>query len=125
MSDLLNTEMVEVAFDYLALHRQCWRLLTRVRDACRSDLARMYGPQYMMRPSELPSVVGYVLMANSGSHQCAEQMKLKAPVAGAGGVSSKLLEMARGVVRAMVESGECAEASARVFGETGRRVEMV
>jgi hypothetical protein len=53
--------MIEVSYDYLRLHRQCWRLLGFVKDRCREDLIRMYGPDYMVKESELPFITGYVL----------------------------------------------------------------
>ena len=100
--DLLHAEIIEIAFDYLRLHRQCWRLLRIVKDACRDDLVRMYGPDYMQKESELPFVVGYVLMTATGSQQLGELLKAKQPGVQ---VTSKVLTEARRVVEGMVESG--------------------
>ena len=40
--DLLHAEIIEIAFDYVRLHRQCWRLLRAVKDPCRDDLIKTF-----------------------------------------------------------------------------------
>ncbi|GKT54379.1 hypothetical protein ColTof4_13831 [Colletotrichum tofieldiae] len=62
----LNCESLEMAFPYLMMHRWCWRLLWSVKDACDPVLRELYTPAYMEKESELPWVVGYVLMAAAG-----------------------------------------------------------
>ncbi|KAH6639064.1 hypothetical protein C7974DRAFT_304256 [Boeremia exigua] len=100
--DLLNAEMVEIAYDYLRLHRQCWRLLRAVKDACRDDFIRIFGPDYMQKESQLPFVVGYVLLTASNSQQLGELLIAKQPGIE---ITSKVLNDAKEVVKAMVESG--------------------
>ncbi|KAK1990766.1 hypothetical protein LX36DRAFT_663930 [Colletotrichum falcatum] len=63
----LNCESLEMAFPYLVMHRWCWRLLRSVKDACDPVLRELYTPAYMEKESELPWVVGYVLMAAAGA----------------------------------------------------------
>ncbi|KAK4236323.1 hypothetical protein C8A03DRAFT_45672 [Achaetomium macrosporum] len=58
-----SSATIEMAFPYLTLHRQCWRLLRAVRGACDAVLRALYTPAYLERESELPFVVGYVFMA--------------------------------------------------------------
>ena len=100
--DLLHAEVVEIAFDYFRLHRQCWRLLRAVKDHVRDDLIRVYGPDYMQKESELLFIVGYVLMTASRSQELGGLLKAKQPDVQ---VTSKVLEGARYVVEDMIDSG--------------------
>jgi hypothetical protein len=100
--DILHAEMIEVSFDYFRLHRQCWRLLRFVKEKCRDDLIRIYGPDYIQKESELPFVVGYVLMSASSSQQLGELLKSKLPSAQ---VTSKVLSDAADQLKGMIDSG--------------------
>jgi hypothetical protein len=100
--DLVHAEMIEVSFDYFRMHRQCWRLLRAVKDQCRDHLIRFYGPDYIEKESQLPFVVGYVLMTASRTQQAGELLKARQPGVE---VTSRVLEEAKGVVGGMVESG--------------------
>ncbi|KAF3054003.1 hypothetical protein E8E11_006452 [Didymella keratinophila] len=100
--DLLHAVVVEIAFDYFRLHRQCWRLLRAVKDHVRDDLIRIYGPDYVQKESELPFIVGYVLMTASRSQGLGDLLKSKQPGVQ---ITSKVLEGARYVVEGMVDSG--------------------
>ncbi|OBR08132.1 Ank-repeat protein mbp1 [Colletotrichum higginsianum IMI 349063] len=62
----LNCESLEMAFPYLVMHRWCWSLLRSVKDACDPVLRELYTAAYMDKESELPWVVGYILMAAAG-----------------------------------------------------------
>lgn len=99
--DLLHAEIIEIAFDHLRLHRQCWRLLRAAKDHCRDDLIRIFGPDYIQKESELPFVVGYVLMTVPRSQELGELLKAKQPGVQ---VTSKVLGGARYVFESMVES---------------------
>ncbi|KAK4121628.1 hypothetical protein N657DRAFT_647814 [Parathielavia appendiculata] len=44
---VLHAETIEMAFPYLTLHRQCWRLLRHVEGACDEVLRGLYMPAYM------------------------------------------------------------------------------
>jgi hypothetical protein len=94
--------MIEVSYDYLRLHRQCWRLLRAVRDSCRDDLIRIDGPSYLVRESELPFITGYVLMSTSNIEKMGDLFIARLP-----GVqmTSKVLEDATDVVKVMIDSG--------------------
>jgi len=64
----LNAETLEFSFPYLHMHRWCWRILRSVKHACDVDLRNLYGPEYIERESQLPWVVGSILMAASASN---------------------------------------------------------
>lgn len=63
----LQGESIELAFPYLAVHRLCWKMLRAVKQECDPLLREKYTPAYMDNETELPLVVGYILMANSGA----------------------------------------------------------
>lgn len=63
----LQGESVELAFPYLVVHRFCWKMLRAVKQECDSVLREKYTPAYMENETELPFIVGYILMANSGA----------------------------------------------------------
>ncbi|KAH7079749.1 hypothetical protein FB567DRAFT_582436 [Paraphoma chrysanthemicola] len=102
LSDLLHAEMVEIQYDYLRLHRQCWRLLRFVKDRCREDLIRMFGPEYLVKESELPFIVGYVLMSASSSQQVGDILRSRLPGVQ---VTGKVLSDATEVVKGMIAEG--------------------
>ncbi|PVH92820.1 hypothetical protein DM02DRAFT_698351 [Periconia macrospinosa] len=100
--DLLHAETVEVSFDYFRMHRQCWRLLRVVKNHCRADLIRIYGPEYLDKESQLPFVVGYVLMTATSTQQIGDMPKARLPGVQ---VTSQVLEGAKHVIEGMLESG--------------------
>ncbi|KAG6120723.1 hypothetical protein E4U14_003230 [Claviceps sp. LM454 group G7] len=61
-----NAETIEFAFPYMHMHRECWKMLHVVRKACDPILRQIFTPAYMQRETELPFVVGWILMAASG-----------------------------------------------------------
>lgn len=71
----LHAETLEMAYPYLILHRMCWRLLRGVKESCDPILRKLYTPTYIEKESQLPVVVGYILMtASLGNYtplQCA------------------------------------------------------
>lgn len=73
----LHAEIMELSFDYLLLHRFCWRLLRAVKDKCRNWLIAMYGPEYIEKENQLPFVVGYILMTATNTQRLGELMKVK------------------------------------------------
>lgn len=102
LRDLLHAEMVEISFDYLRHHRQCWRLLRVVKDHCRDQLIRIYGPGYIEKESQLPFIVGYVLMTASSTKQFGDLLKAKLPTAE---VTSEVLLSAANALQTMVATG--------------------
>ena len=62
----LQSEMVEFAFPYMRMHRQCWQALRAVKESCDAVLRQLYTPTYIEREFQLPWVVGWILMAASG-----------------------------------------------------------
>ncbi|KAF2125277.1 hypothetical protein P153DRAFT_434374 [Dothidotthia symphoricarpi CBS 119687] len=97
----LQAEILELGFDYLTLHRFCWRLLRAVKDKCRDALVGVYGPDYIERQNQLPFVVGYVFATATGSMQLADSMKMKR----SDEVTSAVLRDAAGVVEQMLDAG--------------------
>ncbi|KAG8410934.1 hypothetical protein J3458_016499 [Metarhizium acridum] len=63
----LHAETVEFSFPYAQMHRWCWRLLRAVKEACDPLLRQIYGPDYLENETELPFIVGYVLLLASGA----------------------------------------------------------
>lgn len=102
LRDVLHAEVIEISFDYLRLHRQCWRVLGAVKEACRDDFIRIYGPNYIEKESQLPFVVGYVLMSATSAQQASEVLLPKLQGVQ---VTSKVLHEASNVVQVMIESG--------------------
>jgi hypothetical protein len=91
---MLHAEVIEISFDILTHHRQCWRLLRAVKDGCRDKLIKMYGPDYIVKETELPFVVGYILMAATTTAKLGDWMKIDQSAK----VSSAVLADAAGVV---------------------------
>ncbi|RAH46210.1 uncharacterized protein BO95DRAFT_481817 [Aspergillus brunneoviolaceus CBS 621.78] len=69
LRDTIHNEAPEFTFDYLALHRNCWRLLRMVRDMCDPHLRRVHGADSLEDETELPFLVGHFFMAAGGTHQ--------------------------------------------------------
>ena len=73
---LLHSEFIEVAFNYFVLYRQRWRLLRGVKDRVHDDLTHIHGPDYMQNESALPTIVSFVLRAESSVQELGDS-KLK------------------------------------------------
>ncbi|KAF2685095.1 hypothetical protein K458DRAFT_387988 [Lentithecium fluviatile CBS 122367] len=54
---VVQAEVMEVSYDYLTLHRFCWRLLRAVNDRCRDRLVKLYGPDYTEEEYQLPFIM--------------------------------------------------------------------
>ncbi|OBR02126.1 Ank-repeat protein mbp1 [Colletotrichum higginsianum IMI 349063] len=77
LSVALECESLEMAFPYLATHRWCWSLLRSVKEACDSVPREPYQPAYTEeKDTELPWVVGYILMAAAGVGEAPDLMLL-------------------------------------------------
>ncbi|KAL4812452.1 hypothetical protein BDW67DRAFT_178687 [Aspergillus spinulosporus] len=63
LRNTLQAEALEFSFDYLAVHRSCWEMLREVSKACGPPLRSIHGPEYIESESQLPFIVGYILMA--------------------------------------------------------------
>lgn len=100
--DVMHAEMVEIQYDYLRLHQQCWRLLRFVKDKCHNDLIKIFGPKYITKESELRFIVGYVMMSAASTQGVGNLLKARLPGVQ---VSSKVMQDATDVVRNMIESG--------------------
>ncbi|KAF2743197.1 hypothetical protein M011DRAFT_471557 [Sporormia fimetaria CBS 119925] len=98
---MLNSELVEMGFDYLALHRFCWRLLRSLRDDCRDDLIRMYGPSYVEKEEQFPFIVGYILMTASVTKQLGAGLVKQRNAE----VTSAVLQKAAKTLHEMLEAG--------------------
>jgi hypothetical protein len=102
LRNVIHPETIEIVFDYLHLHRMCWRLLRFTKDHCRDDLIRIFGPNYIEKESQLPFIVEYVPTSATSSQQVSGM--LKGRLLGVK-VMDKLLTDAKGVVHAMIEQG--------------------
>ena len=102
LSMALHAETLELNIDYLRLHRFCWMLLRSVNDACKTQLRDIIGAGYLEKESQLPFVVGYILMVATQTNGVAN---LLLPRRNGVQVSSLLLETAAGAVREMIKSG--------------------
>ncbi|KAH7396155.1 hypothetical protein BKA66DRAFT_438117 [Pyrenochaeta sp. MPI-SDFR-AT-0127] len=102
LRDLIQAEIVEISFDFLRLHRQCWRLLRIIKDACRDDLIKTFGPSYIVKESELPFVVGYVLMSATSTQQVGDMLTAKLPGVD---VTDRLMTKAQDALRGMIDAG--------------------
>ncbi|OAL53575.1 hypothetical protein IQ07DRAFT_677068 [Pyrenochaeta sp. DS3sAY3a] len=97
----MHAEIMELSYDYLTLHRFCWRLLRAVKDSCRDQLIKMYGPEYIEKESQLPFLVGYIFMAATNAKQMGGFLKLKKTDV----VTSAVLVEAAGAIEGMLEAG--------------------
>jgi hypothetical protein len=119
--DVIHAETVEIAFDYLRLHRMCWRLLRFVKEHCHNDLTRMFGPSYIEKESQLPFIVGYVLMSATSSQQMGDMLKARLPGVE---VTDKLLAEAKSLVQGLVEGIAGALVVEHVLPEIGVRIDF-
>ncbi|PYH91752.1 hypothetical protein BO71DRAFT_459126 [Aspergillus ellipticus CBS 707.79] len=93
----MPSEALEFTFDYLALHRNCWRLFRQVREACDPHLRKMHGPEYLEEENQLPVVVGYIVMAAVGVDNLGRALARKDEV-----VKSRTMVCAAEVVESML-----------------------
>lgn len=70
-----------------------------IKDKCRHDFIRLFGPGYITKESELPFVVGYVLMSAASTQEVGNLLKARLP-----GVlpTNKVLDDAIDVVMEMI-----------------------
>ncbi|KAL2829503.1 hypothetical protein BDW59DRAFT_142166 [Aspergillus cavernicola] len=97
LRNTLRGEAPELTFDYLELHRICWRMLRLVREACDPHLRKIYGVEYLEDETQLPFVVGYIFMAVMGTDQLGKALAQKDDV-----VKSNLLMSAARVVEGLI-----------------------
>ncbi|KAL2853954.1 hypothetical protein BJX68DRAFT_254001 [Aspergillus pseudodeflectus] len=86
LRNTVQSEALQFAFDYLALHRICWRMLREVR-------------KYIEEESQLPFVIGYIFMAASGTDWLGKALAKKDDV-----VKSRIMLEAAGVLEAFIDS---------------------
>ncbi|KAH8881079.1 hypothetical protein GQ53DRAFT_889086 [Thozetella sp. PMI_491] len=99
----LHTETVEFSFPYLRMHRWCWRVLRGVKAECDAILRQLYTAAYIENESQLPWVVGWILMAGSGIE---------------GGMSNlEPLEKATVVLKELISFGTANLLISKVMGE--------
>ncbi|KAL2816714.1 hypothetical protein BJX63DRAFT_430095 [Aspergillus granulosus] len=99
MRNTLQSEALEFTFDYLALHRTCWRMLRTLREACEPMLIKIHGPEYLENETQLPFVVGYIFMAAMGVDLLGKELAKKDEV-----VKSRIMITAAGVVESLVHT---------------------
>lgn len=107
LANSLRSESMHLTFDFLRLHCFCWTLLRRIGDACSSSLHRIFGPDHSEQESELPFMVGDLLMCafsadevakkqgvNNSSKVFSEAVEAMEAVlqTGAGGICARMME---------------------------------
>ncbi|RAH66344.1 uncharacterized protein BO66DRAFT_381538 [Aspergillus aculeatinus CBS 121060] len=118
LRDTIHNEAPEFTFDYLALHRNCWRLLRMVRDICDPHLRRVHGADYLEDETELPFLVGHFFMAAAGTHQLNKILAEKDEV-----LSGEMMTCAASVVESMIES-EAGSLAVKLLGQQGYQIEF-
>ncbi|PYH81313.1 hypothetical protein BO82DRAFT_336425 [Aspergillus uvarum CBS 121591] len=118
LRDTVHNEAPEFTFDYLALHRNCWRLLRMVRDMCDPHLRRVHGADYLEDETELPFLVGYLFMAAAGTDALGNTLAEKDEV-----VSGQMMTCAATVVEGMIES-EAGLLAVKLLGQQGYQIEF-
>lgn len=63
LRNTIQSEAIEMSFDYLALHRICWSLLRSINEECEDDLRKYFGAGCVETETQLPFIVGYIFMA--------------------------------------------------------------
>ena len=57
---ILQNETQELSFDYLLMHRICWRLLQDINKLCRPELTRLHGAGYLPQEHHLVMLPLYI-----------------------------------------------------------------
>ncbi|RDI78380.1 hypothetical protein Vi05172_g11587 [Venturia inaequalis] len=114
----LEDESMELVFDYFRLHRQCWLLLQVIKERLDPDLRQMFGPDYIERESQLPTVVAYIFMAavKDDASIPGFSKKRRSDV-----VTNELLERAAASLEEFCESGTAEIVLKCIFGVFGYR----
>lgn len=102
LANALHAEQLEMSFDYLLMHRFCWRLLREIHEACRPQLSKVFGGGYIEQENQLPFVVGYIFMTCSQTSRLANLVKKKPKETV---ISSQVLGTAASTVGKMIEAG--------------------
>lgn len=102
---------MHLTFDYLRLHRFCWTLLRRIKDACSSSLHRLFGRDHFEPESQLPYIVGDLFMCAVSADKVAKQQGVEA--------KSKIFCEAMEAMEAVLETGAgeiCARMMEQYYG---------
>jgi hypothetical protein len=97
MSEALVAEAQMLRFDYFSFHLRCLQLLRALRTSLDDKLREYFGPAYLENDTQLPFVVGYVLMVASGTERYGERAR------NYGGFESVMLRKASVTVRQFIQ----------------------
>lgn len=97
----LSAEKMETTFDYLIMHRFCWKLLRSVNMACQDQLRNIYGGGYLDEEYRLPFIVGYIFLAADNASSAAGLLPKKEGVK----VNSKVLATAADALTEVLGTG--------------------
>ncbi|CAD0091983.1 unnamed protein product [Aureobasidium vineae] len=97
LANSLHSEGMHLTFDYFNLHRFCWMLLRSVKDACADSMRQIFGPAYLERENQLPSVVGYLFMCAFSADKVDKDEGVEA--------RSEILLQAVGALESKIETG--------------------
>ncbi|KAI0973477.1 hypothetical protein F4678DRAFT_477921 [Xylaria arbuscula] len=73
----LHAESLQFSYPYMMMHRLCWGVLRRIKDSCDACLRQLYTPAYLEKESQLPWIVGWILMAASGLEGVSDRRPLQ------------------------------------------------
>jgi hypothetical protein len=97
LSEALAAEAQMLRFDYFSFHLRCLRLLRALRTSLDDKLREYFGPAYIQDDTQLPIVVGYVLMVATGTEKFGERAR------NYGGFESVMLRKASMTVRQFIQ----------------------
>ncbi|KAL4970641.1 uncharacterized protein BDV14DRAFT_54 [Aspergillus stella-maris] len=117
LRNTIQSEAPELSFDYLALHRMCWRLFKALHKECDSIFRSLFGFQYMENETQLPFIVGWIFMVLTGRN-AAERMAFAQ-----GGARDKVLGIAEAEIEGMVGTG-CGGVAVDIIRRLGYPVEF-
>ncbi|THY50224.1 hypothetical protein D6C97_07087 [Aureobasidium pullulans] len=78
LANAIQSEGMQLSFDYFRLHRSCWMLLRSVKDHCADQLRELFGPSYLEKETQLPFVVGYLFMAAFSAEKVGKDVGVEA-----------------------------------------------
>lgn len=116
----IQSESLELTFDHFRLHTFCWRLLRNIQTHLDDDLRKIYGAGYLEKENQLPWIVGCIFMTASETSRLAGVLLPKKKEI----VTSRLLQMAAGAIKTMIDSGAGAMEIGMLRKQFGTEVDM-
>lgn len=92
----LQCESLELNFDYLMMHRFCWKLLRQVKEDCGQVLEDIFEPGILEREQQLPFIVGCIFLAAAKTQRASHLLFKKRSNVATSALLSKLPELLMG-----------------------------